>query len=355
MPAGYLPQPPLVPHDVGVRELDQHRLVFTFQTFEAILHDYRGYRWASPHRARGTPEWLGVGAGSGAGRPLFASARGAYTPDVSPAPADWNEANRRHWNERVPIHMGSAFYDVEGFVGGKPQVQPFEVDELGPLGGLRLAHLQCHFGLDTLDLVRLHPGLVAVGLDFSEPAVAAAGALASRVGLAGRCSFVHGDVMAAASVLDPASFDVVYTGKGAICWLNDLPGWAAQCSALLKPGGFLYLCEFHPIGYALSVTSPTVEDDYFRTEPWVDDQPGTYADEAAETEHNVAISWNHPISSILTALLGAGFHLRFFHEVDYTLFRLNDWLVEAGDGKWQWPSDSARLPLMYSLKAYKPG
>jgi SAM-dependent methyltransferase len=273
---------------------------------------------------------------------------------VSSAPPDWNEVNRRHWNERVPIHVASAFYDVEGFVAGRAQVQPFEVDELGPLGGLRLAHLQCHFGLDTLDLVRLHPGLVGVGLDFSEPAIAAAGALAARVGLADRCSFVHGDVMAATSLLEPASFDVVYTGKGAICWLNDLPRWAAQCFALLRPGGYLYVSEFHPVGYALSMDSPVVGDDYFRTDPWVDEMSGSYADAAAQTEHNVAVSWNHPVSSLLTALLGAGFHLRFFHEFDYTLFRLNDWLVEQEEGRWRWPSESARLPLMFSLKAYKP-
>ncbi len=273
---------------------------------------------------------------------------------MASAPPDWNEANRRHWNERVPIHVASAFYDVEGFVAGHRQVEPFEIDELGPLGELRLAHLQCHFGLDTLDLVRLHPGLIGVGLDFSDQAVAAARSLARRVGLDDRCSFVHGDVMAAASLLDPSSFDVVYTGKGALGWLNDLAGWAASALALLKPGGFLYLSEFHPVGHALSFSEPTVGDDYFRTEPWVDETAGSYADESAVTEHNLAVCWNHPISSVLTALLGAGFEIRFFHEFDYTLFRLNEWLVDDGHGHWRWPSESARLPLMYSLKAFRP-
>ncbi len=273
---------------------------------------------------------------------------------VPSSPPDWSEINRRHWEERVPIHVRSVFYDVEGFVSGRPAVQPFEVDELGPLGELHLAHLQCHFGLDSLDLVRLHPGLTAVGLDFSDAAVAAASQLADRVGLSARCSFAHGDVMSASSLLSPASFDVVYTGKGALCWLNDLPRWAEQCFSLVKPGGFLYLCEFHPVGYALSTSSPTVGDDYFRAEPWVDEEPGSYADASAQTVHNVAVSWNHPISSVFTAVLGAGFELRFFHEYDYTLFKMNDWLVVGDDRQWRWPTESARLPLMYSLKAYKP-
>ena len=275
---------------------------------------------------------------------------------MSETPSDWVEVNRQHWNERVPIHVRSTFYDVDGFIAGKPAVQPFEIDELGPLGDLHLAHLQCHFGLDILDLVRLHPGLVGVGLDFSAPAVAAARELAERVDLSSRCTFVEGDVMAASSVLEPESFDVVYTGKGAICWLNDLPAWASQCFSLVRPGGFLYVSEFHPVGYALSETSAsTVGDDYFRTDPWVDEYEGTYADLGAATQHNVSVGWNHPISSVISSVIGAGFELRFFHEYDHTLFRLTDWLVEGDDTRWYWPSPSARLPLMYSLKAYKPG
>jgi SAM-dependent methyltransferase len=251
--------------------------------------------------------------------------------------------------------VASSFYHVEDFVAGKPAVEPFEVDELGPLGGLRLAHLQCHFGLDTLDLVRLHPGLTAVGLDFSAPAVAAATDLASRLGLSSRCTFVEGDVMAASSVLGSASFDVVYTGKGAICWINDLSEWAQQCFSLLRPGGFLYVSEFHPVGYALSISEPSVGEDYFRTEAWVEDIPGSYADRSPVTVHNRSVSWNHPLPDIFTAVLSAGFELRFFHEYEYTLFRLNDWVVEGSDGRWRWPSPERQLPLMFSLKAFRPG
>src|SRR5579864_5535847 len=105
--------------------------------------------------------------------------------------AGWFEANRRMWDERVPIHVGSDFYDVEGFKAGRPAVEPFEIEELGPLGGLRLAHLQCHFGLDTLDLVRLHPTLEAVGLDFSEPAIETARGLAQDLDLVDRATFVQ--------------------------------------------------------------------------------------------------------------------------------------------------------------------
>ena len=115
------------------------------------------------------------------------------------------------------------------------------------------------------------------------------------------------------------------------------------------------MSEFHPVGYTLSETTAlTVADDYFRTDPWVDEFEGSYADLGAATQHNVSVAWNHPISSVISSVIGAGFELRFFHEFDYTLFRLNEWMVEGADTRWHWPSSSPRLPLMYSLKAYKP-
>ena len=266
-------------------------------------------------------------------------------------PPDWAEANRRAWDERVPIHFASRFYDVASFKAGKGSLEPFEVEEMGALGGLHLAHLQCHFGLDTLDLVRLHPTLTAVGLDFSAPAIEAAAGLAAELDLSTRASFVHADVRHAAAALGERSFDAIYTGKGALCWLPNLDDWATQCAALLRPGGWLYLSEFHPVGYALGTEAPVVADDYFRTEPWVDEPAGTYADPDARTSAAPMYGWNHPLPELFSALIGAGFSLRFFHEFDYTLFALNSWLKPAGGGRWVWPSESARLPLMFSLRA----
>ena len=273
--------------------------------------------------------------------------------DDGPVPdIDWMELNRLNWDERVPIHVASKFYDVQGFKSGAPAVQPFEVDELGALGGLRLAHLQCHFGLDTLDLVRMHPTLEAVGLDFSGPAVEEAAKLATELGLADRARFVEADVHHAADVLGREMFDVVYTGKGAICWLADLRLWAEQCAGLLRPGGSLYVCEFHPVGYALDERSPGVKYDYFSLEAHVEEVTGSYADPDAPTIHNVAYWWNHPLPAIVTAILGAGFQLRFLHEWDHTLFQLTDWLLKGDDGRYRWPGPG-RLPLMFSLKAEK--
>jgi SAM-dependent methyltransferase len=242
---------------------------------------------------------------------------------------------------------------VAGFKAGDAQVEPFEVEELGALGGCHLAHLQCHFGLDTLDLVRLHPTLRAVGLDFSAPAIDEATKLAADLGLSDRATFMQADVHNAVDSLGAGTFDVVYTGKGALCWLPGLPEWAAQCAGLLKPGGWLYVCEFHEVGYTLAQDSPTVSNDYFDPGPLIEEMQGTYADLGAPTIHNLSYQWPHPTAQVLNAILGAGLHLRFFHEWDYTLFQLNKWLIKGGDGRYRWPGPG-RLPLMYSLKAEKP-
>jgi len=67
---------------------------------------------------------------------------------------DYTEANRRHWDEIVPIHAGSEFYDVASFKAGKSKLKPVEREELGDVRGRTMLHLQCHFGLDTLSWAR---------------------------------------------------------------------------------------------------------------------------------------------------------------------------------------------------------
>jgi SAM-dependent methyltransferase len=260
------------------------------------------------------------------------------------------DANRRMWDERVPIHVQSQFYDVGGFKAGRPALEPFEVEELGPLGGLRLAHLQCHFGLDTLDLVRLHPDLEAVGLDFSEQAIRTARDLAKELDLSDRATFVQANVYDAVEVLGAGQFDVIYTGKGALVWLPYLDRWAGICAKLIRSGGSLYVCEYHPVAWSFDEEEPIVKYDYFRTAPFVEDSPGSYADRNAFTENNTNYSWQHPLSQVIDSIISAGFQLQFLHEWDWCHSDLGNWLIRGDDGRYRWPPPG-RLPLMYSLKA----
>jgi 2-polyprenyl-3-methyl-5-hydroxy-6-metoxy-1,4-benzoquinol methylase len=129
--------------------------------------------------------------------------------------ADYQTVNQANWNERVPAHLASPGYAVQRFrddPGFISDVVRFDRPRLGDITGLRAVHLQCHIGTDTVSLARL--GASVTGIDFSAPAVAAGTELAAVTGADAR--FVRSDVYAAADVVEPGSFDLVYTGIGAL-------------------------------------------------------------------------------------------------------------------------------------------
>src|ERR687895_478446 len=267
---------------------------------------------------------------------------------------DWREecreANRAHWDERVPIHVGGKFYDVAGFKAGQERLRPFEISEVGDVSGKDLVHLQCHFGIDTLSWARR--GARVVGLDFSGPAVEAARRLAAELGL--DATFVESDVYDAVGSLGGRTFDVVYTGLGALNWLPDIGRWAGVVADLLRPGGFLYLAEFHPFSRVFGDEDLTVTYDYFQDAPEVWDQPGTYADLGAETVNNRTYEWLHTLGDVLSAVVSSGLTLELLHEHDYTLFPQWPFLKKSGFDTYRLPEGTPSLPLMYSLRARKP-
>ncbi|GGV81409.1 type 12 methyltransferase [Streptomyces gelaticus] len=267
-------------------------------------------------------------------------------------PADWHEANRAHWDERVPIHAKSDFYDLDSFRAGKDALRDFELAEVGDVTGKSLLHLQCHIGVDTLSWAR-HGAAQVVGLDFSEPAVETARALARELGFGqDRAAFVTADVHDAADAVPDSSYDIVYTGIGALNWLPDTRRWAETAASLVAPGGFLYLAEFHPITDCLDdATGAKVEYDYFSRDAWVEETPGTYADFDAPTLHNRSVEWQHPIGEVVSALAAAGLRIEFLHEHDASLFARFSDLERQDDGSYRFPADRPRIPLMYSIKA----
>lgn len=272
-------------------------------------------------------------------------------PDPRTPPSrDWFDANRRMWDERVPIHVAGPFYDVESFRRGRMSLQPFELEDVGDVAGRDLVHLQCHFGLDTLSWARL--GARVTGLDFSAPAVAAARQLAADLGL--DATFVEGNVYDAPALLGRA-YDIVYTGLGALCWLPDIERWADVIAALVAPGGIAYIAEFHPLTDILADHDLTIVRPYFQgPEPTVWDESGTYADLGATTRHNRSYEWTHPVSRVIDGLIRRGLVLERFREHDYTLFPRWPFLRREGHDTYRLPADMPSLPLMYSARFRRP-
>jgi SAM-dependent methyltransferase len=258
------------------------------------------------------------------------------------------------WDERVPLHAASALYDQAGFRAGRDEIRGFEAAEVGDVTGKRLVHLQCHMGQDTLSWARRGAAKV-VGLDFSKPAIDVARDLAADVGLADRAEFVVADVYEAAAALPDEDYDIVYTGIGALYWLPDLWRWAETAASLVAPGGFLYLAEFHPFLQVFGWHSAReVVEDYFRPEPLVTDEPGSYVEIEAETVDNLSFARLHTMGDIVSAICATGLRLEFLHEHDVTVFQQFPELVRGEDGMFRLPEGRPRLPLMYSLKASRP-
>ncbi len=264
---------------------------------------------------------------------------------------DHLETNRANWDERVAHHVTSEFYDTAGFIAGtNDPLRDFELAELGDVAGKDLVHLQCHFGLDTLAWARR--GAHVWGLDFSGSAIEAARDVADRAGL--EATFVEADVHDAVAAFEGRTFDIVYTGFGALIWLPDMVRWAGVVHDLLRPGGVLYLAEFHPITHVFGDDDRRIAYDYFDPGPYEWDDAETYVGGDARIEHSRSIEWQHTLSEVVNAVIGAGFVVESLGEHPFTLFPRWPDLVQPAHGRFELPAGSPRIPLIYSLRARRP-
>lgn len=269
---------------------------------------------------------------------------------------DWRETNRANWDERVAIHLKADSYDLTPLRAGRGVLHPIEEAEIGPVEGLRILHLQCHFGRDSLTLAQR--GADVVGLDFSGPAVAAAQDLAAELGLTPRARFVQADLYDAPADVD-GEFDLVFTTWGTIGWLPDITRWAQVVAHFLKPGGALYFADSHPAAQVFD--DETAAGDgwpgrfvpYFTHGALQFDEASDYADAEARLQNTRTVEWMHGLGDVVGALISAGLQLEFLHEHAQVPWRMFGCLVPAPGGMYRWP-DKEWLPLAYSLKARKP-
>ncbi|GAA1056756.1 hypothetical protein GCM10017608_20470 [Agromyces luteolus] len=275
---------------------------------------------------------------------------------------DWLEENRANWDERVALHVASPFYDRTRLRAGGSVLDPIAqagIDRMFPdgLGGVRVLHLQCHFGSDTLSLVNL--GAETIGIDFSRPAVEEARRMAGELGVADRARFIEANVYDARHRLpDPESFDLVFTTWGTIGWLPDVAEWARIIAWFLKPGGRLFFADGHPSAYVFEGDAgpggmPAFAYPYVSTGPDIIDDPSDYADPEARLVNARTWEWMHPLGEVFAALRDAGLRVDHFDEHYELPWRMFPITVPKGDGMFGWP-DRRWLPLGYELDASRP-
>lgn len=251
------------------------------------------------------------------------------------------EMNRIGWDQRAQVHIESKFYDVDGFLAGGTSLREIELGELSNVVGMRMLHLQCHFGLDTLSWVRR--GAICTGVDISPVAIQKARELAERAKLC--AEFICSDIYSFERQ-DPHAFDIVFTSYGTICWLPDLIKWAELIAANLVHGGTFYMVDFHPIHDLLAGYS------YF-TEAVPDiEEEGTYTENGADTVAKLA-TWAHPLSSVVNALAGAGIQVERLNEFPFSPYNCFEGMVERESGRYYLSHKGHDVPIVYSLTGRK--
>lgn len=267
-------------------------------------------------------------------------------------------ANQANWDQRTPIHLASSFYGVDGSREPDSWFAEYEWADLGELAGKDVLHLQCHLGVETVALARR--GARVVGLDLSGESVVQARGVAQRHGV--DIEYVQGNVYDASEALGGRQFDLVYTGKGALCYLPDLEVWADVVHQLLRPGGSLYVVEFHPLLYALGVVpSPDGGQELLLRNDFLSgrgaekrDATYTYTDGPPLAEARVAYEWRHEVAEVVSALVGAGLTVERLRETSKLPWPRWKGMVQDADGWFQLPDGAPRIPLLYAVSARRP-
>lgn len=257
------------------------------------------------------------------------------------------ETNRKTWNTKVAIHFESDFYDFPNFKNGKSSLNKYELEALGAISGKSLLHLQCHFGQDTLSLARM--GAKCTGVDISDEGIKLAKQLNEELKL--EANFVCCNVSDTSEYISE-KFDIVFTSYGTIGWLPDLKPWAKMISERLKPGGFFYIVEFHPIAWMFdyTVSPPIMKYGYQQKEAIYEEYEGTYAN-----QHSKIVSkeygWNHSLGEVITSLCEAGLHIEYLREHDTSPYNIFPNLVKNEEGMFE--LTNKKYPLIFEVKAIK--
>jgi SAM-dependent methyltransferase len=277
---------------------------------------------------------------------------------------EYFEANRNLWNQRTAIHKDSSFYNLEGFKAGENVLTPIELNELGDVKGKSMLHLQCHFGMDSLNWARL--GADVTGVDLSDVAINEARQLNDELKMNARfiCANIYDlHPQNTESKIPPLeggeAFDIVFTSYGTIGWLPDLDKWAGIISHYLKPGGIFYIADFHPVVWMFDDEFTHIKYYYDNREVIVMENEGTYTDTDHKSDIKARLpdgqgkeySWNHSISELLNALIKQGLQIQHFNEFMYSPYPCFSNTVEIEKGKWQIKGMEGKIPMVYSILA----
>ena len=115
--------------------------------------------------------------------------------------------------------------------------------------------------------------------------------------------------------------DLVYTGKGAVPWVRSIARWAEVITNLLRPGGYLYVYEGHPLDWIWEPGADSHRLHAIRS--YFDDNPRANEDFPAQAVERYRahaepppLAWEYhwTLGEIVSAILRAGLELKALDE-----------------------------------------
>lgn len=260
------------------------------------------------------------------------------------------DENKKWWDEIAEINFNSKMYNVKEFIDGKISLLPIIVEETKNLfKDKKILHLQCHFGMDSISLVR-NGAKEVTGIDFSDNAIKYANYLKEQIGME-HVNFIQSDIYKLDEVLTE-KYDVVFTSLGVLEWLYDLDKWGYMIQKHLKSGGIFYIFDYHPMALVFSresrVNEFKVTHSYFKEDmPYRLINGSAYSNTSIKLK-NIANEWQHSISELLNSLISNNLKLVSMKEypfIDYMKFPF----MEKMEDKQYWYAKGYNLPYMFSL------
>lgn len=185
-----------------------------------------------------------------------------------------------------------------------------------------IAQFCCNNGRELLSLMQL--GVKeGVGFDIAENIVTQATDTAMKANIR-NCRFVSCNILEISEQYSNY-FDFIMFTVGAITWFDDLNKLFQKVFECLKPGGILFINDFHPMMNMLPMPGePDFKEEflnlkysYFRKEPWIENDGMEYMSEQYASK--TFTSFSHTMSAIINAISSVRLHIVKMNEYDYDI------------------------------------
>ena len=260
------------------------------------------------------------------------------------------KSNVKLWDELSIVHFNSK---SDEDLSINDNLTDIELEELGDIRGKKILHLQCHLGLESIQMASM--GAEVTAIDYSKKAIEKAQLASKKHGI--NVDFVCTSVEDMLGVSDEY-YDIVFASSGTIMWIRDMSIWAKNIASKLKKNGSFILIDEHPFAATLKFDSHKLYVGYkYKTDPnnpYLTFNENSYLQGADSPLLNTTqIKWGHGFSVILMSLVQNNMNIDKLNEYKKTFYKMFDDMQCDKYGWWEMKKNEFNIPLMFVLKTSK--